>query len=101
MTWFGVERPSFELVSGADILSWYQSTPGARRGFCSRCGSTLFFESERWADEVHVALAHMDGPIDRPPKVHVFYDTHVDWIELGDELQKLGGPTGTAPLEPA
>jgi hypothetical protein len=33
--------------------------------------------------------------------VHVFCDTRVDWIELGDELEKLGGPSGTEPLESA
>ena len=95
-----LDRPNFELLTGSDVLSWYQSTPEARRGFCARCGSTLFFESDRWADEVHIALAHMDGPIDRSPKVHVFYDAHVPWVELGDELGKHGGPTGTEPLEP-
>ena len=100
VTWFGVDRAGFKLVTGSEDLSWYESTPEARRGFCSRCGSTLFFESEGWADEVHIALAHMDGPIDRSPKVHVFYDTHVNWIEVGDELQQLGGQSGTEPLEP-
>jgi len=99
VTWFGVDRTAFELVAGADALSWYQSTPEARRGFCSQCGSTIFFESERWADEVHIALAHMEGPIDRSPQAHVFYDTHVDWVELGDELSRRGGPTGTEPLD--
>jgi hypothetical protein len=99
VTWFGVERSSFELVAGSDELSWYQSTPEARRGFCSKCGSTIFFESERWSDEVHIALAHMDGPIDRAPKAHVFFDSHVDWVELGDDLRRFGGPTGTEPLD--
>jgi hypothetical protein len=94
VTWFGVERSSFDLLAGADNLVWYQSTPGARRGFCSRCGSTLFFEGERWADEVHIALACMDGPIDRPPSAHVFYDAHVSWFEVGDDLRRLGGPNG-------
>jgi hypothetical protein len=100
VTWFGVERARFELVAGADRLVWYQSTPRARRGFCSCCGSTLFFEGDRWPDEVHVALAHMDGPIDRRPKAHVFFDTHVDWVELGDDLPRLGGPEGNQPLDP-
>ena len=99
VTWFGVERPQFEITSGDELLSWYQSTPEARRGFCGRCGSTLFFESERWPDEIHIALAHMDGPIDRPPGVHVFYDTHVDWAMPGDDLRRLGGATGTEPIE--
>ena len=99
VTWFGAERSNFALVAGADSLAWYQSTPEARRGFCSNCGSTLFFESSRWADEVHIALAHMDGSIDREPKAHVFYDGHVDWVELGDELNRYGGSTGTEPFD--
>jgi len=99
VTWFGVQRPQFELTSGDECVSWYQSTPEARRGFCSRCGSTMFFEGERWSDEVHIALAHMDGPIDRAPKAHVFYDTHVDWVEPADDLRRLGGATGVDPLD--
>jgi hypothetical protein len=99
VTWFGVKRSSFELVAGSDDLSWYRSTPQARRGFCSRCGSTIFFESERWADEVHNALAHMDGSIDRSPTAHVFYDAHVDWVHLGDNLQRRGGSTGVEPID--
>jgi hypothetical protein len=41
----------------------------------------------------------MDGPIDRLPKAHVFFDSHVDWVELADELQRRGGPTGVDPLD--
>lgn len=99
VTWFGVETSAFNLVAGSDVISWYQSTPQARRGFCSRCGSTIFFESERWPDEVHIALAHMDGPIDRAPRAHVFYDSRVDWIDLGDELPHFGGSSGTEAIE--
>jgi hypothetical protein len=99
VTWFGVERSNFKLASGSDVVSWYQSSREARRGFCSRCGSTMFFESQRWPDEVHITLAHMDGAIDRSPTAHVFYDSHVDWVELGDKLSRRGGPTGIEPLD--
>ncbi len=99
VTWFGVANEQFRFTSGGDEVSWYSSTPEARRGFCRTCGSTLFFTSERWPGETHIALAHMDGPIDREPKAHVFYDTHVGWVELDDDLRKLGGPSGTDPID--
>ena len=99
VTWFGVDRPQFVLISGEGDISWYRSTPEARRGFCSGCGSTLFFESQRWPDETHIALAHMDGPIDRAPKAHVFYDSHVDWGAPGDDLPRYGGAPGTEPMD--
>ena len=99
VTWFGVPDEQFRFTEGEDRVCWYASTPEARRGFCRHCGSTLFFSSERWAGETHIALAQMDGPIDREPAVHVFYDTHVEWVRLGDDLKKLGGATGTEPLD--
>lgn len=100
VTWFGVDRPQFALIAGVESLTWFQSTPRARRGFCSRCGSTIFFESENWPGEIHIALALMEGPIDREPAAHVFFDTHVSWIEVGDDLRRLGGPSGTGELDP-
>jgi hypothetical protein len=99
VTWFGVPNEQFRFTGGEDLVGWYASTPEARRGFCRTCGSTLFFTSERWAGETHIALAHMDQPIDREPAAHVFYDTHVEWVELGDTLKKLGGSSGTDPIE--
>jgi hypothetical protein len=99
VTWYGVERTQFALLSGSGDLMWYRSTPGARRGFCRRCGTTMFFEGDRWPDEIHIALAVMDGPIDRRPMAHVFFDSHVDWFEPGDDLRRLGGPSGNEPLE--
>jgi hypothetical protein len=56
VTWFGVARDRFLLDDSEQLLAWYRSTPGARRGFCSRCGSTLFFEGDRWPDERHIVL---------------------------------------------
>lgn len=98
VTWFGVHTSSFQLVAGSDVLKWHQSSPAARRGFCDRCGSSMFFEGERWPGEVHIARATVVGPIDREPTAHVYFDVRVDWLELHDDLKKLGGPLGTQPL---
>jgi hypothetical protein len=98
VTWFGAHSDSFRLVSGEELLRWYQSSEGARRGFCTRCGSMLFFEGQRWPGEIHIARACVPGRIDREPRAHVFYDQHVEWLQLSDELAKFGGPTGTEPL---
>ncbi len=99
VTWFGVPLERFRITRGEGGLRWYRSTPGARRGFCSECGSTMFFAGDRWPDEIHIALAHMDGPIDRMPQAHVFFDSGADWVHVDDDLPKLGGPSGNEPLE--
>ncbi len=98
VTWIGAHSASVKLLSGESVLNWYASSTGARRGFCSNCGSMLFFEGERWPGETHIARASVAGKIDREPAVHVFFDRHVDWLECDDRLKRLGGPTGTQPL---
>ncbi|NND44998.1 MAG: GFA family protein, partial [Xanthomonadales bacterium] len=52
VTWVGFEANHFTLDSGEDALRWFDSSAGAQRGFCSRCGSTMFFRSEQWAGEL-------------------------------------------------
>ena len=80
VTWVGVARERFRLVHGKELLKWYRSTIPARRGFCSECGSTLLFESTRWPGEIHVAVANLDGELDRRPEGHAYYTDHVDWL---------------------
>lgn len=91
VTWAGFDSDHFNLLKGDHHLQWYESSPGARRGFCSSCGSSMLFESERWADETHVALACLDGKIDREPRANAFFDTHVGWMPIDDGLEEIPG----------
>ena len=59
----------------------------------------MFFAGNRWPGEIHIALAVMDGPVDRDPSVHTYWEEHVPWVQLGDTLPRRGGPTGIEPLE--
>jgi len=86
VTWVGFDAGHFTLDSGEAELNWFDSSAGAQRGFCGRCGSTMFFKSERWPGELHVTLGNLDDPIDREPQAHAFHDSHVDWVPLDDAL---------------
>jgi len=79
----------------AASVAWTRGSPAqfrssaiVARGFCDRCGSPIFFESARWPDETHVARALFIDELDREPSAHVFFESHVPWLELGDELPK-------------
>jgi hypothetical protein len=82
ITWVGLNEESCALEDPQQHLRWYQSSEAGGRGFCSRCGSTLFFRSSRWPGELHVTLANFDTPVDRLPQAHAFWDSHVDWVAL-------------------
>ena len=100
VTWFGVPRDRFRVTAGADVLVEYASSAAGRRSFCGTCGTTMLFqERERWPDEVHVALACLDGELDRAPTAHVYWDDRARWADGAEHLKKCGGATGTEPLD--
>jgi hypothetical protein len=85
VTWVGLHEAGCRIDDPHARLAWYTAPTGAQRGFCSRCGSPLFFRSPRWPGELHATLACIEGPVDRAPQAHVFWDTHVDWVRLADD----------------
>lgn len=99
VTWVGVLRSQFDVVAGESELVGYASSEGVRRSFCRHCGTTMTYEGERWADEVHVALACVREAIDREPQANVYWDRHVAWLDSLNRLPRRGGPSGTEPLE--
>ncbi|WIO73921.1 GFA family protein [Porticoccaceae bacterium LTM1] len=61
-------------VSGAEYITWYQSSLKVRRGFCSVCGSSLFFdpldtEKHNWTG---IALGALDTPTNTSLEKHIF-----------------------------
>jgi hypothetical protein len=94
VTWVGLDEQRCRIDDPQRCLRWYHSSARAERGFCSQCGSSLFFRSPRWPGQLHVTLASFDGPVDRAPQAHVFWDTHVDWVQLdpGDGLPRKSAP---------
>jgi hypothetical protein len=88
VTWVGLDEAAVAIDDMRGALRWNQSSPGASRGFCGECGSPMFFRGERWPGELHVARALFTGPVDREPQMHAYYDTHVSWVTLGDDLPR-------------
>ncbi len=87
VTWVGVDQDRFTLNRDSD-LSWYSSSEDSERGFCRTCGSSLFFRSERWPQQVHIALGNIHSPIDIEPAKHGCWDDHVSWLECNDGLPR-------------
>lgn len=92
VTWVSVPEAQFRLHDPDKRFVTYKSSAEAERGFCSRCGTTFLFRSTRWPGEVHLTRANFTSPIDRAPQAHVFYDTHVDWFAVNDELKQKPSP---------
>ena len=96
VTWVGMDASRVALHDDRQYLRWYRHEGGGERGFCSCCGSSLFFRSDAWPGELHVARAVFLQPIDREPQMHGYHDTHVSWVQLGDALPRKPDPAAPA-----
>lgn len=63
-------------------LAFYESSPGVRRGFCGRCGSTLTYEGDRWPGEVHLHVGAFDDPGSLAPTGQAFVEERISWVDL-------------------
>jgi hypothetical protein len=88
VTWAGFHTGDVIIQDPNAQLHWYESSPGAKRGSCAQCGTPMLFTSSRWPDEMHIARALLDDSLDKTPSMHVFYDTHVSWLDIKDNLPK-------------
>ena len=71
------------------------ATPSENDRVTCRCGSSLFCESTQHPEMVDIVLANMNGPIDRAPQAHIYFDDRVDWVCAEDGLPRLGGQPRT------
>jgi hypothetical protein len=99
VTWAGFPRDRVRIVEGEETLADYRTDTGATRSFCGRCGTTMFYRGPRWEGELHVALAAINGPIDRAPASHVYVDHHAEWWTIDDGLPCYGGESGMEPKD--
>ncbi len=93
VTWAGFDAEQVEIADPEKKLTWFaSSTPLnsvlviSQRGFCSQCGSPMFFKSQSCAHEIHIARALFTSDLDRTPESHVHFDTQVDWVHIGEQL---------------
>jgi hypothetical protein len=77
------KRDVVEFTQGEPAL--YESSPGVRRGFCARCGSTLTYETDALPDEIHIHVGAMDRPQDFAPHGKPsFPEERLPWFRLAD-----------------
>lgn len=70
-------------VRGEEKLTWYHSSEKVRRGFCSVCGSSLFWDP-LYKDWIGIAMGAFDGATNTKLRVHIHVADKGDYYELAD-----------------
>lgn len=76
-------------------LAWYQTSEIARRGFCQRCGSGLFWEPFD-QDATGIVAGTLDGPTGLKTLGHIFLAEKTDFYEINDGLPRFDGSSDGA-----
>lgn len=83
-----VRTKYFRLVSGAELVTEFESSPGKRRCFCRVCGSPLWSRRPAEPDELRIRLGLLDADPGRRPLVHVWVGEKAPWFEITDDLPR-------------
>ena len=76
---------SAATITGEDKVTWYSSSEGVRRGFCSICGSSLFFDIIR-VDRIGISMGAFDTPTHAKLSLHIFVADKGDYYDIADGL---------------
>ena len=71
-------------ITRDETLSWYQSSAKAQRGFCSRCGSSLFWRHDDDGGAVSVMSGTLDGMTGLNTENHIYVADKGDYYDIAD-----------------
>ncbi len=84
--WASADVPRASLrIDGEDRVAWYRSSEKVRRGFCSTCGSSLFWDPIG-RDKIGVAMGAIEAPTGTRLGIHIFVADKGDYYEIADGL---------------
>ena len=82
---------AYRLLSGADQLGAYESSPGKQRVFCTGCGSPLFSKRVDLPEVLRVRAGTIDGELATQVVAHFYAASKANWFELTDDLPRFPG----------
>jgi len=83
-----VPTAAFRLVSGAELLGEWQSSPGKRRCFCRQCGSPILKRNDDNPDTVRLRLGTLDSDPGIKPSRNIYLGSKAPWFDVTDTLPR-------------
>lgn len=75
-----------ENVAIEGEVTWYQSSDTAKRGFCGKCGSSLFWDG---GNNLSIHAGTLDGDSGLQSRVHIYVADKGDYYEIVDDLPQF------------
>jgi hypothetical protein len=94
---YSAARKSEITIEGEDNIAWYRSSDEAQRGFCSRCGSSLFWKPEG-RETISIAAGSLDAPTGLKTVRHIFAADKGDYYAIADGVPQDPGTMSDNPV---
>ncbi len=89
----------FKLLTDAP-LRWYEASAEARRGFCGRCGSTLFWAAHG-KDYLSIAAGSLDDGTGLKFDCHIFVKDKGAYYQIEPGVRQIQDGDFSLPIRPA
>jgi len=66
----------------------YESSPGARRDFCPRCGTQISFTAAYIPGLIDITIGSLDDPGRVAPALHYWESERLPWVRFADQLPR-------------
>ena len=77
-----------QVTFGKGELKRYESAPGVYWGSCPHCGTSLTYDADWCADEIHFLVGTLDHPEQFKPENHSFYSERIGWVHIDEDLPR-------------
>ncbi len=84
-----VKAAAFHFLTGENLLTYYESSPGEYRSFCRVCGAVLITKFARNPDLYGFALGTLDTDPGVKPAKHIFTRYKAPWYTITDDLPQI------------
>ena len=84
-----VSTSAFELVSGGDLNTHFESSPCKQRAICSRCGSPLYSKRDTLPGVLRIRAGLINEPISAKPEAHFHTASKANWWAIEDGLPQF------------
>ena len=72
-----------------EALGWYRSSDHGERGFCTRCGSSLFWRAPGAGADMAISVSALPEEHGLTIMEHIWVDDKPDWYDFADDTPRL------------
>jgi hypothetical protein len=94
---YSAARKAELTIEGEDNIAWYRSSDEAHRGFCRRCGSSLFWRPEG-RETISISAGALEAPTGLKTVRHIFAGDKADYYEIADGAPQDAGTMSGNPV---